>query len=78
MPFSEKTLDFLFENRLQDSKDWFDAHKPIYQQYVLEPLQELVVGLSEAALDLDYLPHSQRYPLHQRQAYLPRAYVDRF
>ena len=55
MPFSEKTLDFLFENRLQDSKDWFDAHKNIYQEHVLEPLQELVVGLSDAALDLDPL-----------------------
>ena len=55
MPFSEKTLDFLFENRLQDSKDWFEAHKPIYQEHVLEPLQEMVTALSETVLELDPL-----------------------
>ena len=55
MPFSEKTLDFLFENRLQDSKDWFDQHKKQYQQYVLEPLEELVTQLADTALMLDPL-----------------------
>ena len=31
MAFSAKTLDFLFENRLQDSRDWFLDHKDTYQ-----------------------------------------------
>lgn len=55
MPFSEKTLDFLFENRLQDSKDWFDAHKKDYLEYVLHPLEELTVVLADTAIQLDPL-----------------------
>lgn len=53
MPFCEKTFDFLFENRLQDSKAWFDAHKEEYQRYVLEPLQELVEKLTPDMLKID-------------------------
>ena len=38
MAFSAKTLDFLFENRLQDSRDWFLDHKdrPIGQNVLIE------------------------------------------
>lgn len=55
MPFSNTTLDFLFENRLQNSKAWFDQHKPDYTRYVLEPLQELVKLLTPCMLELDDL-----------------------
>ena len=37
MPFSKKTLDFLLENRLNDSKVWYKEHKEDYKQYVAEP-----------------------------------------
>ena len=53
MPFSPKTLDFLFENRLHDSRDWFLEHRGDYQRLVLEPLQELAAALAPGMLELD-------------------------
>jgi len=53
MPFSSKTLDFLFENHLHDSKAWFDEHKQQYLDYVLRPLEEMVGELTDAVLELD-------------------------
>ena len=53
MPFSNKTLDFLFENRLQDSKPWFEEHKQQYLDYVLHPLEEMVGQLSGTIRKLD-------------------------
>lgn len=46
MPISEKTLDFLFENRLQDSRGWYQEHKGQFQEYVLAPMIELVENLA--------------------------------
>lgn len=53
MPFSQKTLQFLFENRLHDSREWFGEHKEQYRRYVYEPLQELAEGLGPHMLRLD-------------------------
>lgn len=53
MPFSQKTLDFLFENRIQDSRSWFEEHKNIYLRTVYAPLQELVAALEPTMLSLD-------------------------
>lgn len=53
MPFSRETLDFLFENRLHDSRTWFAEHRDSYQAFVLEPLRELVQDLSPLMLQLD-------------------------
>ena len=35
MPFSPQTLDFLVENRLHDSRDWFKEHKEDYKKLVI-------------------------------------------
>lgn len=53
MPFSEKTIHFLTENRLHDSKEWFNEHKEEYRKLVLEPMQELVGALTPTMLDID-------------------------
>lgn len=53
MPFSAKSLDFLFENRLNDKKEWYEAHKEDFRTLVLQPLQQLVVDLTPAALEID-------------------------
>lgn len=53
MPFSAKTLDFLFENRLQDSRDWFLDHKEVYQTVLIEPMKELVRSLTPVMLEID-------------------------
>lgn len=52
-PFSQKTLDFLFENKLHDSRAWFGEHKKEYQSLVIEPLRQLVMDLSPTMLELD-------------------------
>lgn len=53
MPFTSKTLDFLFENHMQDSKAWFEEHKQTYLDEVLRPLEEMAVCLSDTILKLD-------------------------
>ena len=55
MPFSDKTLDFLFENRVVDNKAWFLEHRADYESLVLEPLRELVTDLAPAMLSIDPL-----------------------
>jgi uncharacterized protein (TIGR02453 family) len=53
--FSRETLDFLVENRIQNSKMWFEAHRPTYNEQVLTPLRELVIALTPAMLKVDPL-----------------------
>ena len=63
MPFSPKTLDFLFENHLQDSKPWFDEHKQQYCEYVLRPLEE------------NDFAYPKGHALFQRQTFISGKYV---
>lgn len=53
MNFSQQSLDFLFENRIKDSKPWFLEHRDIYERTVLEPMRELVETLTPAMLSID-------------------------
>lgn len=53
MAFTEKSLDFLFENHKNDSKLWFTEHKDIYQKEVVEPFKELVVQLAPIMEEID-------------------------
>lgn len=49
------TIDFLVENRLQNSKVWFEEHRREYQDFVLTPLVELVQALTPTMLKIDPL-----------------------
>ena len=51
--FSRKSLEFLIENRLNDSRNWFLEHHGQYEEWVLEPLRNLSQGLASAALSID-------------------------
>lgn len=53
MPFSEQTFRFLVENRQQNSRAWYHAHRAEYRQYVLAPLVELVERLRPTVLSID-------------------------
>ena len=53
MAFSQKTLDFLFENHMQDSKLWYQEHKADYKQYVAGPFSEFISALAPAMLAID-------------------------
>ena len=55
MPFSDKSIDFLFENRVVDNKAWFLEHRADYENFVLEPLRELVTSLKPTMLSIDPL-----------------------
>ena len=38
MPISEKTLEFLWENRIKNSRDWYIEHKNEFREFVLTPM----------------------------------------
>ncbi|MCL4515334.1 MAG: DUF2461 domain-containing protein [Firmicutes bacterium] len=52
--FSAKTLDFLRNLKANNSKAWFEAHKDEYQEWLLRPLQSLVLDLSGFMLGIDH------------------------
>ena len=51
--FSRKTLKFLRELEANNNKTWFKTHKADYEEYVLQPLRDLVVDLGDYMLDID-------------------------
>lgn len=51
--FSAEGLKFLFENRMNNSKEWYDNHKDIYKQYVYNPFVELITELAPSMLEID-------------------------
>ncbi len=53
MPFSQQSIDFLFENRLHDSKAWFTEHKPEYEALVKQPMAQLVLDLTPTMMKID-------------------------
>lgn len=53
MPISVKTLDFLVENRLNNSRAWYQEHKEQYKELVLTPLIELVEQLAPTMREID-------------------------
>lgn len=53
MPFSMKTIDFLTENRINDSKTWFEEHKAEYKKLVTEPFCEIIEKLSPVLAQID-------------------------
>ncbi len=53
MPFSKKSLDFLFENRLNDSKEWYNEHKDVYKECITKPFTELLSELAPVFEKID-------------------------
>lgn len=53
MPFSAESLDFLFENMMNDSKEWFSEHKEVYREKLLKPFSELIADLTDTMLKID-------------------------
>lgn len=53
MPFSSKSLDFLFENRMHNSREWFHEHRADFDELVQRPLVELSTALSETMREID-------------------------
>lgn len=55
MPFTQQTTDFLFENRLHDSREWFNEHKQDYQKYVIQPMKALIEAVTPTIHRIDPL-----------------------
>jgi uncharacterized protein (TIGR02453 family) len=53
MPFTQAAIDFLTENRLHDSREWYAENKGRYKAVLLEPLTELVARLAPSMLKID-------------------------
>lgn len=51
--FSEKTLKFLKDLKANNNKAWFQVHRNDYEDYVLEPMRNLVTDLGDFMLDID-------------------------
>jgi len=51
--FSPKTLKLLRDLKANNNKAWFEAHRADYEEYVLQPLRDLVTDLGDFMLDID-------------------------
>jgi uncharacterized protein (TIGR02453 family) len=51
--FSRQTFLFLKDLKANNDKAWFGAHRPDYEQSLLQPLRDLVTDLTDAMLDID-------------------------
>ncbi len=51
--FSRKTFTFLRDLGRHNDKSWFEAHRPVYEEHVLQPLRALVSDLADFMLGID-------------------------
>lgn len=51
--FCTEGLKFLFGNKMNDSKDWYDSHKSVYKKYVYNPFIELITELAPVMTEID-------------------------
>lgn len=66
--FSDETIDFMWGIRLNNRRDWFQAHKQEYLQYFYEPMRELNGEL--------YQRMCQAFPEQSWQSKVTRIYRD--
>lgn len=45
MRLTPEALDFLFENKIKDSRAWYNEHKADYKRLVVEPFREFVANM---------------------------------
>ena len=51
--FSKEALGFLFENKMHNSKEWYDSHKDVYKRFVYEPFVALIQEIAPAVQEID-------------------------
>lgn len=66
--YSEKTVEFLWELRFNNSREWFHAHKEAFDKWMLCPTKALADAL------FDHL--CQKAPGHDWNLHLSRIYRD--
>jgi uncharacterized protein (TIGR02453 family) len=70
--FSPRTLKFLRGLKANNNKAWFQAHRADYEEYVLQPLRDLVTDLGDFMLDID--PYFEMNPAVNKT--ISRIYRD--
>lgn len=73
MSFTSKTPEFIFENHMRDSKDWFREHKADYEQYVKSPFKEFLKGIEPFMNKID--PELSCDPKHISRLYRDARYA---
>lgn len=53
--FTPQMLDFLAENHIRNSKEWYEAHKEDYRQLVVQPYYELIEQMAPTMTAIDPL-----------------------
>ena len=71
--FPDQTLRFLADLDANNNRDWFQAHKDDYQQYVLAPTRDFVFALGER---LQALSPGIRYDTRASGGSILRIYRD--
>ena len=66
--YSEKTVEFLWSLRLNNSREWFQAHKAEYEALMHRPTKELADALFEHLRG--------KYPKHDWNLHISRIYRD--
>ncbi len=51
--FTKEAPKFLFENKLNNSKEWYDSHKGVYREFVYDPFVELIKELAPVITEID-------------------------
>lgn len=51
--FKPEAPKFLFENKMNNSKEWYESHKSEYKKYVYNPFVELITELSPTITEID-------------------------
>lgn len=51
--FTKEAPKFLFENKLNNSKDWYESHKGDYRKFVYDPFVELIKELAPVMTEID-------------------------
>lgn len=53
MNITPQALDFLFENKIKDSKEWYREHKEEHKRLVLDPFREFIWNMEPYILEID-------------------------
>lgn len=51
--FSKKTIEYLHNVRLNNSKIWYEAHREDYKKYVRQPFMDMVEDLTPTVREID-------------------------
>ncbi len=59
--FTPAMVQFFRDLEVNNNKEWFDAHKPVYEKEIIQPLKALVTAMSPAMYAIDprfeFRPH---------------------